>query len=165
MCRQGALNIPTDPTQPWCWRRCPKTDRHWRRCLMAFPGETDTACLCRANSCRFTGLQGAGCAVCWSSFNTENVEIWGWLSNARTHLLLSPLSFSSLTHTLPGHILQMLYPSKRTKFISSWYFAFNSQLLLSMLRGHTSLSLSSARDFCDFLGKPLRIWPAGEIRG
>lgn len=101
----------------------------------------------------------------WSSFNTENVEIWGWLSNARTHLLLSPLSFSSLTHTLPGHILQMLHPSKRTKFISSWYFAFNSQLLLSMLRGHTSLSLSSARDFCNFLGKPLRIWPAGEIRG
>lgn len=146
------------------------------------PGQTDTGggawwhSQDRQALCAFAEQTPAGLRGCkelgvlydaWSSFNTENAEVWGWLSNARTHLLLSALSFSSLTHTLPGHILQMLPPSKRTKFISSWYFALNSQLLLSRLRGYTSLSLSSARDFffCDFLGKPLRIWPAGEIRG
>lgn len=44
---------------------------------------------------------------------------------------------------------------KKTKLISSQYFAFNSQLLLSRLQGYSSLTLSPARDFLLwFLGKP-----------
>jgi len=35
-----------DLTQPWGWRRR----------LVAFPGQTDAAWLCRADSCRFAGL-------------------------------------------------------------------------------------------------------------
>lgn len=129
---------------------------------------TDRHCVALQNK-----LQQAGWAELWgaatmleAAFMSKPLRHEGGSQMQETQLMILLLWFTSLTHPLPGHILQILCPSKTAKFIFSWYFAFSSQLLLLRLWEYSGLTLSSARDFLLwFLAIPLRIWPAGEISG
>lgn len=120
-----------------------------KRCLMGFPGQTDSMW----NS--ILGWAVWCCHEAGSNFNAKNpwdmrviLKFQDSFSDSTT-LIHQFNPYTAWTHPTGT-------PSfKKTKLISSQYFAFNSQLLLSRLQGYSSLTLSPARDFLLwFLDKP-----------